>query len=99
MTMIDCLCFLRLEALEEWLPFVAHLVNIIPDKAMRQQCQERFWDALSSGEMDVDRANFCVTWWSTKGGREMVLFGSEEDLEIPYMSGAIGTVAEPQSKL
>ncbi|KLJ10953.1 hypothetical protein EMPG_09784 [Blastomyces silverae] len=99
MTMLDCLCFLRLETLEEWLPLVAHLVNIIPDKAMRQQCQERFWDALSSGEMDVDRANFCVTWWSTMGGREMVLFGSEEDLKIPYMSGAIGAVVEPQSKL
>ncbi|OJD18377.1 hypothetical protein AJ78_01621 [Emergomyces pasteurianus Ep9510] len=98
MTMIDCLCFLRLDTLEEWLPLVAHLVNIIPDKAMRQQCQERFWDALSSGEMDVDRANFCVMWWSTKGGREMVLFGSEEDVKIPYMSGGIGPT-EPQSKL
>ncbi|EER45860.1 peroxisomal membrane protein Pex17 [Histoplasma capsulatum H143] len=96
MTMIDCLCFLRLDTLEEWLPLVAHLVNIIPDKGMRQQCQERFWDALSSGEMDVDRANFCVTWWSTKGGREMVLFSSEEDVKIPYMSGGLG-VAEPRT--
>lgn len=55
---------------------------------------ERFWDALSSGEMDVERANFCVMWWSTRGGREMVLFGedgveSKGLQEEPYMSGAL----------
>ncbi|ODH48183.1 hypothetical protein GX48_05674 [Paracoccidioides brasiliensis] len=98
LTLIECLCYLRLDTLEEWLPVVAHLVNVIPDRTMRQQCQERFWDALSSGEMDVERASFCVTWWSTRGGREMVLFGSEEDVKIPYMSGGIGSV-ESQSKL
>lgn len=77
---------------------------------MRKVCQERFWDALSSGEMDVERANFCVTWWSTRGGREMVLFGDEGDgadaggkeggvsVQIPYMSGGLGS-REPQAKL
>ncbi|KAK2775284.1 hypothetical protein FQN53_003264 [Emmonsiellopsis sp. PD_33] len=99
MTLLDCLCFLRLDTLEEWLPLVANLVNVIPDKGMRQKCQERFWDALSSGEMDVERANFCVMWWSTKGGRELVLFGSEEDVQIPYMSGGIGPGEPGQSKL
>lgn len=55
------------------------------------------WEALSSGEMDVDRANYCVTWWTTLGGREMVLFGQDE-MPGPYMSGALVPVA-PESKL
>lgn len=68
---------------------------------MRKFCVERFWDAVSGGEMDVDRANFCVMWWSTRGGRELVLFGDEGrgnghghgadegSEEGPYMSGAL----------
>lgn len=69
---------------------------------MRNACQERLWDALSSGEMDVERAYFCVTWWSTRGGREKVLFGAEEDVQVPYMSGALeagGDVEARESKL
>jgi hypothetical protein len=70
---------------------------------MRHVCVDRFWEALSSGEMDVDRAHCCVTWWSTRGGRELVLFGSESSSEQvaengPYMSGAVGGIA-PESKL
>lgn len=108
LTIIDCLCFLRPEALEEWLPLAAKLTNAIADKDMKKVCQERFWDTLSNGEMDVERANFCVTWWSTRGGREMVLFGEEEgrgeggggeSVQIPYsMSGGLGS-REPQAKL
>lgn len=56
--------------------------------------------------MDVDRAHCCVTWWSTEGGRELVLFGAEpapgsgQDTydNGPFMSGAVGGVA-PESKL
>ena len=61
---------------------------------MRDICVDRFWDVLSSGEMDVDRAHYCVTWWSTKGGRELVLFGGEQqEPEGAYMSGALGEIA------
>lgn len=56
------------------------------------------WEALSGGEMDVERAGFCVTWWSTFGGRELVLFGEESEMQGPYMSGALGGVAS-ESKL
>jgi hypothetical protein len=28
-------------------------------------------------EVDVDRSHCCVKWWSTEGGRELVLFGAE----------------------
>lgn len=102
--MIDSLCFLRVEDLEEWLPITARLINEVRDSEMRTTCVERFWEALSNGEMDVERAHYCVIWWSTKGGRELVLFGAEpgaaeaDDVEGAYMSGALGGVA-PESKL
>ncbi|KAL1955092.1 hypothetical protein VTO42DRAFT_9026 [Malbranchea cinnamomea] len=107
LTIIDCLCFLRIDVLDEWLPITAKLINMISDKAMRKVCVERFWDALSSGEMDVERANFCVMWWSTRGGREMVLFGEEQDQDQkshelqqePYMSGALVEGGGRESKL
>lgn len=67
---------------------------------------ERFWDSLSSGEMDVERAYFCVTWWSTRGGRELVLFGEEprnqqerqngegrDEEQQALMSGGLGSDA------
>jgi hypothetical protein len=90
MTVIDSLCFLNLPVLEEWLPLTAELVAQILDSAMRQRCQERFWESLSSGEMDVERAAVSVAWWTTQGGREMVLFGDEPPAEDEYlMSGAL----------
>lgn len=103
LALIDSLAFLRVEDLKEWLPLTAEVINAIPDRDMRRACVDRFWEALSSGEMDVDRAHCCVTWWSTRGGRELVLFGAEpthgaDGDEEPYMSGAVGGVA-PESKL
>ena len=78
---------------------------MIHDSGMREHCIERFWEALSSGEMDVERAYYCVTWWSTKGGREMVLFGYDQGVvaefgsqDGAFMSGAIGGVAR-ESKI
>lgn len=96
LALIDSLCFLRVQDLEEWLPLTARLLNVIRPANLRDICVDRFWDALSSGEMDVDRAHYCVTWWSTRGGRELVIFGGEpEQLEAEgaYMSGAIGGIA------
>lgn len=105
LAMIDSLCFLRVEDLEEWLPLTARTINAVVGAEMRTACVERFWETLSNGEMDVERANSCVIWWSTKGGRELVLFGAEpgttteaEDADAPYMSGAIGGGA-PETKL
>ena len=90
MTIIDSLCYLPVPVLQEWLPLTAELLARIDDSSLRQRCQERFWEALSSGEMDVERAAIAVAWWTTRGGREMVLFGDEppeEDLTL--MSGAL----------
>lgn len=103
LALLDSLSFLRVEDLKEWLPLAAQLINTISDRNMRHACIDRFWEALAGGEMDVDRSHCCVTWWSTEGGRELVLFGAEtaeneSDESGPYMSGAVGGVA-PESKL
>lgn len=96
MTLIDSLCFLSLSVLEEWLPLTAELVTQIKDSTMRQRCQERFWESLSGGEMDVERAAVCVAWWTSRGGREMVLYGEDQPAEDEFlMSGAL----LPESKL
>lgn len=54
---------------------------------MLQVCRQRLWEVLSNGEMDVDRSAFCVAWWSTRGGKEMVLSEHSGDVEGPFMSG------------
>lgn len=101
LALIDSLCFLRVEDLEEWLPLTAHLINAVSPPNLRDVCVDRLWDALTDGEMDVNRAHYCVTWWSTKGGRELVLFGAEpggtgqqqQGPDGAYMSGALESVA------
>lgn len=108
LALIDSLSFLRVDDLKEWLPLTGELINAVPDRGMRVACIDRFWEAISGGEMDVDRAHCCVAWWSTQGGRELVLYGAENsgdvdagadgDADGPFMSGAIGVVA-PESKL
>lgn len=77
LTLLDALPFLPLDLLEEWLPISADLLHRIEDEAMREECKKRFWDILISGEMDPDRSQICVTWFSTRGGRELVMYGPE----------------------
>ena len=90
MTIIDSLCYLPVPILEDWLSLTADLLPKVQDPAMRQACEERFWEALSSGEMDVERAGTAVAWWTTRGGREMVLYGDDlPDDELALMSGAL----------
>lgn len=94
MTMIDALPFLPTDALEEWLPVVADTLKVIRDQNMRHVCMNRFWEVSSNGEMDVARAAQCVAWWSTKGGRERVLYGDMEKDGGPLMSGALGEASK-----
>ena len=100
LALIDSLSFLRVEDLKEWLPVTAELINVIPDQGMRRACIDRFRLALSGGEMDVDRAHCCVAWWSTQGGRELVLYGAEPapTTEPGSEGDGLGAVA-PESKL
>jgi hypothetical protein len=59
--------------LEEWLDLIAELIA-----TGESEVRERFWEVLSSGQMDVERAGVCVVWWGTRGGRERVLGRGEE---------------------
>jgi hypothetical protein len=88
LTLLDALPSLPLDLLEDWLPISADLVFKIAEPAMREECKKRLWEILISGEMDPDRSQICVAWWSTRGGREFVLYGPEP-ADGPYMSGAL----------
>lgn len=90
LTILDTLTTLPLELLDEWLPIAAGLVNGIGDGVMREHCKEHYWHMLFDGEMDPDRSQLCFAWWSTEGGRDMVLFGRGEGGERKAeMSGAL----------
>ncbi|KAI9843631.1 MAG: hypothetical protein M1837_006213 [Sclerophora amabilis] len=94
LTLLDCLSVVSHSTLKEWLPLAAEQVNWVKDTTMARTCKERFWEVLSSGDMDVERAEICVTWWSTRGGRESVLYGLVEakdgHFDGPFMSGGLG---------
>lgn len=97
LTLLDALPFLPLPLLEEWLPLSADLLNSIEDRGMREVGKRRFWEVLESGEMDVERSGVSVAWWTTRGGREMVLYGHEsmqaQDAG-PFMSGGLGPLVK-----
>ncbi|KAK2004904.1 peroxin 8 [Colletotrichum falcatum] len=87
LTLIDSLPFLPLPLVEDWMTLTGQAMNEIADPAMRQPVKDRFWEVLVSGEMDVERATIGVAWWTTKGGRELVL--GRDIQQLPMMSGAI----------
>lgn len=90
LTLLDSLPYLPIYSLEEWLPLAADLINLIEDNFQRETCKARFWDVLQNGEMDIERAALCVAWWSSRGGREMVLFAREGKQGTgPFMSGGL----------
>lgn len=90
LAMIDSLSLLPVMTLEEWLPVIADLIHTSADPAQLSTCQTRFWEVLSSGEMDVERAALCVAWWNSRGGRESLLFNEVPDDGDQYMmSGAL----------
>ena len=88
LTLIDALAYLSIDQLDDWLPIVADSLGDIRDVHQRHTCSQRLWQALSSGEMDGQRAAICVTWWGTRGGREKV-FQSDDQESGPYMSGGL----------
>lgn len=89
LTLVDALPFLPLPLVEEWLTTTAQIMNAITDPVMREPVKARFLEVLMSGELDVERASIGVTWWGTKGGKELFVGRQEEAV----MSGAI---AEPE---
>ncbi|KAL8796370.1 MAG: hypothetical protein Q9195_001277 [Heterodermia aff. obscurata] len=93
LALIDALPFLPVIDLEVWLPIVARSLQIIQSDAMLQACRQRFWEVLSSGELDVERAEVCVAWWNTEGGRDSVLFGSKVT-SGPVTSGSVNEASK-----
>jgi len=90
LTLIDSLPFLTIPLLEEWMPLCADLLNQISDDGMRETVKARYWEMLVSGEMDAERSGVAVTWWTTRGGRELVLYGRESlPADMAMMSGAL----------
>lgn len=89
LTLLDALSSLPLRTLEEWLPLSADLVNMIEDGMMREHCKARFWEVMESGEMDVERSAVSVAWWTSRGGKEQVLFGRGRADQGPFMSGGL----------
>lgn len=90
LTIIDTLTQLQLDLLDEWLPLTADLVNAVDDLAMREYCRTHFWQVLVGGEMDPNRSGVCHDWWSTCGGRDLLLFGREDsEQQAVSMSGAL----------
>lgn len=90
LTIIDTLPQLQLDLLNEWLPLAAETVNAIEDNTMREHCKEHFWHVLVGGEMDPNRSGLCQAWWSTEGGRELLLYGREAEADgEAAMSGAL----------
>ena len=94
---IDSLPSLPLLLLEDWLPISADLLHKISDPLQKDICQKRFWEVISNGEMDVERAQLCVSWWGSRGGRELIQLGElpEDDFA---MSGGLG-FSQQDSKL
>ena len=91
-TLTDALPSLSLELLIEWLPLTASLVNRIPDLPVRDRSRSHFWDVIVGGDMDPERSQVCVTWWTSEGGRELLLYGGMESSEADQqylMSGGL----------
>ncbi|KIW62929.1 hypothetical protein PV04_09817 [Phialophora macrospora] len=89
LSIIDCLSSLPVVLLDEWLPLTAELLHKVGHAGQRQQCQHRLWDTISNGDMDVERAALCVAWWTSRGGREHVMFGERPEDQDYTMSGAL----------
>jgi hypothetical protein len=95
-TILSTLSQLPLPLLSEHLPLTAALINDIPDARMREVVVGEFWNVLVGGELDPERSRLCHAWWSTRGGKEWVLYGRVpegefgEDGEMMMMSGGLG---------
>ncbi|KAL8944645.1 MAG: hypothetical protein Q9216_000342 [Gyalolechia sp. 2 TL-2023] len=89
LALVDSLPSLPFDALEDWLPIAVRSIHLIQVPALQHAVKQRFWDVLSNGEMDVDRAALCVTWWETRGGRNFLLYSRDDTNDKSPMSGAL----------
>lgn len=99
LTLIDAFPCLSLALLEEWLPLTATATQMVTDSAMREFCKKHFWEVLVGGEMDPERSQICVRWWTSRGGRESLLYGDEAPNDGYLMSGGVGEQEKVMAKL
>jgi hypothetical protein len=99
LTLIDAFPCLSLALLEEWLPLTAIATQTVTDSAMREYCKKHFWEVLVGGEMDPERSQICVRWWTSRGGRESLINGDDMPDEEYVMSGGLGEEEKVMAKL
>ncbi|CAZ85376.1 unnamed protein product [Tuber melanosporum] len=74
LALIDGLPAMEVGVMERWLDPTADLLNSVGNEGSKGRIRERFWDVLS-GELDVERAEVAVRWWTSANGRDKVLLG------------------------
>jgi hypothetical protein len=99
LTLIDALPCLSLVLLEEWLPLTATATQMVTDAAMRDYCKKHFWETLVGGEMDPERSQICVRWWTSRGGRDSLLEIDDPRNDVFVMSGGLGEQEKVMAKL
>ncbi|THV99772.1 hypothetical protein D6D27_00741 [Aureobasidium pullulans] len=99
LTLIDAFPCLSLALLEEWLPLTAAAAQMISDTDMREYCKKHFWEVLVGGEMDPERSQICVRWWTSRGGQEELLTADNPAEDQFVMSGGLGEQDEIMAKL
>lgn len=87
--LIDALPFLSADELENWLPAAVKSIQLIQGPALRNAAKKSFWEVLSNGDMDCNRAAVCVTWWGTRGGRDLLLEDETNWNHAPTMNCAL----------
>lgn len=90
LTLIDALPCLSLPLIKDWLPLCASATHLIQDEDTREHCKKHLWDMIVGGEMDPERSQICVRWWTTNGGRESLIFGETKNDQRYLMSGGLG---------
>lgn len=79
LAMIDAFPFLPEREIEHWMSVTAASLSAVPGEYHKTMCQARFWEMISSGELNPDHAVIAINWWTTKRGREVVMNGVTKD--------------------
>ncbi|CAI4217916.1 unnamed protein product [Parascedosporium putredinis] len=90
LALVDSLPFLALPIMDDWLTLTAETVAQIADRELRLPVRNRLWEVLESGELDVGRSSLALSWWYSRGGRELMLRAAGPPQAPAYvMSGAL----------
>ena len=82
LSLIDSLTYLDVNILKQCLDIAAESLNFLVETSMKHKCRQRLWEVLTNGEMDIGQATVCVAWWTTQGGRNMILQTPEGEAQV-----------------